>query len=142
MINWTNIKIWENEFYIKTHIEKNWEYIKYVESLKKARELFEKKWIKIKYCKRCTRLANREFIEAYEKERQKRKEKEWANYEKSNRLKVLEQTESAVVSYKLEKDWESAIRFIDKDSDLYKFGTGEGKELFWEAEMWLDLDLL
>ena len=141
-INWTNIKIWENEFYIKTHIEKNWEYIKYVESLKKARELFEKKWIKIKYCKRCTRLANREFIEAYEKERQKRKEKEWANYEKSNRLKVLEQTESAVVSYKLEKDWESAIRFIDKDSDLYKFGTGEGKELFWEAEMWLDLDLL
>ena len=141
-INWTNIKIWENEFYIKTHIEKNWEYIKYVESLKKARELFGKKWIKIKYCKRCTRLANREFIEAYEEERQKRKEKEWANYEKSNRLKVLEQTASAVVSYKLVGDWESAIRFIDKNSDLYKFGTGEGKELFWEAEMWLDLDLL
>ena len=141
-INWTNIKIWENEFYIKTHIEKNWEYIKYVESLKKARELFGKKWIKIKYCKRCTRLANREFIEAYEEERQKRKEKEWANYEKSNRLKVLEQTASAVVSYKLVGDWESAIRFIDKNSDLYKFGTGEGNELFWEAEMRLDLDLL
>lgn len=141
MISWTNIKIWENEFYIKTHIEKNWEYIKYVESLKKARELFEKKWIKIKYCKRCTRLANREFIKAYEEKRKGRKKEGW-NYEKSNRLKVLEQTESAAVSYKLEKDWKSAIRFIDKDSDLYKFGTGEGKELFWEAEMWLDLDLL
>ena len=141
MISWTNIKIWENEFYIKTHIEKNWEYIKYVESLKKARELFEKKWIKIKYCKRCTRLTNRGFIKAYEEKRKGRKKEGW-NYEKSNRLKVLEQTESAVVSYKLEKDWESAIRFIDKDSDLYKFGTGEGKELFWEAEMWLDLDLL
>ncbi len=151
-INWTNIKIWENEFYIKTHIEKNWKnkktkYIEYFDSLKKARKLFEKKWIQLKYCKRHTRLANREFIEAYEKERQKRKEKEWANYEKSNILKVLEQTEYAVISEKAEEvnqeePNKNSIRFINKDSDLYKFATGEGKELFHRTEMRLDLDLL
>lgn len=146
-IYWTNINIWENEFYIKTDIGKNWrnkktKYIEYVDSLKKARKLFEKKWIKLKYCQRCTWLANREFIEAYEKERQKRKAKEWIAYEKTNRLKVLEQTEDAVISYRHSTEWKSPIRFIDKDENRDLFEFAQKNKYFGEAEMWLDLDKL
>jgi len=146
-IPWTDIKIWENEFYVETHIEVNREnkktrYIEYVDSLIKARKLFEKKWIKLKYCKRETRLANREFIEEYEKERKKRKEKEWVKYEKSNRLKVLEQTEDAVISYWLEKDGKSPIRFINKDEDRNLFEFAKKNDNFCEAEMWFDIDRL
>ena len=146
-IYWTNINIWENEFYIKTDIGKNWrnkktKYIEYVDSLKKARKLFEKKWIKLRYCQRCTWLANREFIEAYEKERQKRKAKEWIAYEKTNRLKVLEQTEDAVISYRHSTEWKSPIRFIDKDENWDLFEFAQKNKYFGEAEMWLDLDKL
>lgn len=144
LIPWTNITIWQNEFYIKTHIEKNSEqrktrYIEYVDSLKKAIKLFEKKWIKIRYCKRHTRLANREFIEEYEKKRQKRK---WRKYEKSTRLKILEQTGKAVISYKLEKNGKSPIRFIDKKQNKNLFKFAQKSNNFCEAEMWLDLTLL
>jgi len=141
-----NIKIWENEYYIRTHIEidrenKKTKYIEYVDSLKKAREFFKKNNIDIKYCRRCTRLANRKFIEAYE---EKRKIRKWKDYKKSNRLKVLEQTEKAVVFEEIQKDDKPPIRFIDKNKDknLLEFIKGEGKELFYESIMWLDLDKL
>lgn len=146
-IPWTEINIWENEFYIKTHIEKNkkekkTKYIEYVDSLKKARALFEKKWIKIQYCKRQTWLVNREFIEAYELQRKKRKEIEWSKYEKSNRLKVLEQTEKAIVSYRKKKEGKSPIKFIDEKQDRNLFEFAQNNDNFCEAEMWLDLNLL
>lgn len=141
-----NIKIWENEYYIRTHIEtdrenKRTRYIEYVESLKKAREFFKKNNINIKYCRRCTWLANRQFIETYE---EKRKIRKWKDYTKSNRLKVLEQTEKAVVFEEMQKGSKPPIRFIDesKDRELLEFIKGEGKELFHESIMWLDLDKL
>ena len=145
--DWKDIEIWDNEFYIKTHIEVNREnketrYIEYVKSLITARKLFEKKYWKIKYCKRCTRLANREFIKEYEKERKKRKEKDWIKYEKSNRLKVLEQTENAVISYRHERYGKSPIRFINKDKDKHLFEFAQKSNNFCEAEMWLDIDKL
>lgn len=146
-IYWTNINIWENEFYIKTHIEKSWKnkktkYNEYVDSLIKARKLFEKKWIKLKYCKRHTRLANKEFIKKYEEERKKRKEREWVKYEKSNRLKVLEQTENAIISYRHERYGRSPIRFINKNEDRNLFEFVQNNDNFCEAEMWLDIDKL
>lgn len=146
-IPWTEINIWENEFYIKTHIERNkkekkTKYIEYVDSLKKTRALFEKRWIKTQYCKRQTWLVNREFIEAYELQRKKRKEIEWSKYEKSNRLKVLEQTEKAIVSYRKKKGGKSPIRFIDEKQDINLFEFAQNNDSFCEAEMWLDLNLL
>ena len=145
-----SIIIWENEFYVSTHIEKNsknkrTEYIKYVDSLKKARKFFKKNDIDIKYCRRCTRLANRKFIEAFEEQRKKIM---WKKYKKSNILQVLEQTEKAVIfkedkEIKKDKPNTNPIRFIDKSKkDLYKFATGDGKDLFHECVMWLDLDKL
>ena len=139
-----NINLWENDYFIKTHIEKGSEhYIEYVNSLLIARKLFKSKWINIKYCRRETWLANRKFIEAYEKIRRSRKAKEWKDYKKTNRLKVLEQTENAVI-YEEVKTNSDPIRFIDenKNSDLYNFATGDGKELFHETIMRLDLDKL
>ena len=113
------------------------------------RELFKNKWINIKYWHRETWLANRKFIEAYEKIRKEKKEREWETYEKSNILKVLEQTEHAIISEEAEEinrnelD-KNPIRFLKKGSDLYNFAIGEWKEtrLFHETEMWLDLDKL
>jgi len=145
-----NVIIWENEYYVSTHIEKNkenkkTEYIKYVNSLKKAREFFKKNNIDIKYCRRSTRLANRKFIEAFE---EKRKKRMWKKYKKSNILQVLEQTEKAIIfeedkEIKKDRPNTNPIRFIDKSKkDLYKFATGDGKDLFHECVMWLDLDKL
>ena len=139
-----NVKIWENEYYIRSHVETDngnnkVKYIEYVDTLKKAREFLKKNNINIRYCRRCTRLANRKFIEAYE---EKRKIIKWKNYTKTNRLKVLEQTENAVIFERIENDGKPPIRFIEEGSDLYDFATGEGKELFHESIMWLDLDKL
>lgn len=145
-IAWWNIV----DYYIQTHVKKDTEYyIEYVDSLLNMRELFKSKWINIKYWHRETWLANRKFIEAYEKIRKERKESEWKAYEKSNILKVLEQTEQAVICEKpkeinRDKLDKNPIRFLKKGSDLYNFAIGEWKEtrLFHETEMWLDLDKL
>jgi len=151
-IAWWNII----DYYIQTHVKKDTEYyIEYVDSLLNMRELFKSKWINIKYWHRETWLANRKFIEAYEKIRKERKESEWKAYEKSNILKVLEQTKQAVIFEKEKKikknkkDNEQGkksingpIRFIKENTDLHDFATGKGKDLFYEREMWLDLDKL
>lgn len=126
------------DYYIQTHIERNTKYYtEYVDSLLNMRELFKSKWINIKYWHRETWLANREFIEAYEKIR---KIKKWKEYEKPNRLKVLEQTEQAVIFEKAKNS--NPIRFIKEGTDLHNFATGEGENLFHETEMRLDLDRL
>lgn len=151
-IAWWNIV----DYYIQTHVKKDTEYyIEYVDSLLNMRELFKSKWINIKYWHRETWLANRKFIEEYEKIRKERKESEWKAYEKSNILKVLEQTKQAVIFEKEKKikknkkDNEQGkksingpIRFIKENTDLHDFATGKGKDLFYEREMWLDLDKL
>jgi len=138
------VKIWTNDFFLKTHIEKNTKkYLEYVDSLIEARTLFQKKyeWKNIKYCCRSTRLANRKFIETYEEIRKKRKKSEWKEYQKSNRLKVLEQTQCAEV-YSTVKTNSNPIKFIkeNKDRNLYKFANNSTD--FHEAEMWLDINIL
>lgn len=162
--NWISFELckwkipwWDaTDYYIQTHVEKNTKYyIEYVDSLLNMRELFKSKWINIKYWHRETWLANREFIEAYEKIRKEKKESEWETYEKSNILKVLEQTKQAVIfekEKKIKKDKKDneqgkksingPIRFIKENTDLHDFATGKGKDLFYEREMWLDLDKL
>ena len=131
------VPLWENEYFIKTHVDEDASYTEYVSSLLEIKKLLENKWIKIKYCKRNTRLANRDFIVAYEAERKKRK---WNEYKKSSRLKVLEDTERAEISYKIHEDSDPS-RFIREGSDLWNYIISH-KESFKEAEMRLDLDKL
>ena len=145
------IKLWDNEYFIKTHVTKNADYKEYVNSLLEIRKLFQNKWINLKYVKRSAWLANKEFIKAYEQEFLI--PKYWSNYKKIQSIKVLEDTAPAEIFYKVEEgsnpydeknEKKNPLRFIKEKKDLLWYVTQDDEHLksFNEAEMWLDIDKL
>lgn len=147
------VPLWENEYFIKTHVDENASYTEYVSSLLEIKKLLENKWIKIKYCEHQTWLANKEFLRKYE---ETIKQKFGDKYEKTKRIQVLDQIEPAEVYYKIE-EWtnpvdqqkkngntkKSPLRFIKNKTDLLGYlEQWNNKKEFNEADMWLDLDKL
>ena len=147
--------LWENEYFLKTHIEKGssekktryWEYVDSLLEMKKI--LKDRKWIDVKYCRRSTWLVNRYFVEGFEEYRKLQAKEQWKKYNQSNVWKVIEDTQFAVIWEPQFLEWGekhiipsgSLQKYIE--SDIYKDNCKKNSNAkFGETIVWLDLDKL
>ncbi len=147
--------LWENEYFLVTHIEKRnhekktryWEYVDSLLEMKKI--LKDRKWIDVKYCCRFTWLVNRCFVEGFEEYRKLQKEKTWKKYKEGSIIKVIKKTAHAIVWKPQFKGW--GERFVQSskslqkyiESDIYKDNCKKNSNAkFGETIVWLDLDKL
>ena len=147
--------LWENEYFLVTHIEKRnhekktryWEYVDSLLEMKKI--LKDRKWIDVKYCCRFTWLVNRCFVEGFEEYRKLQKEKTWKKYKEGSIIKVIKKTAHAIVWKPQFKGW--GERFVQSskslqkyiESDVYKDNCKKNSNAeFGDTIVWLDLDKL
>lgn len=143
------IKLWENDCFIKAHVDINASYTEFIPSLLKIKDLLKNKWINVKYCEYESWLANKNFLRKYE---ETIKQKFGDKYKKTQKIQVLEQIEPAEIFYKI-IEWSNpvdkpqksrnSLRFIGDKPDLLEYlEQWNNKKEFNEADMWLDLDKL